>query len=95
MNPLWQNNSNIATDNWTNYSSNIKNAFEVLNGQYGQVVTVINDDNNPGMLKETEDDSISIGTGKGTLKILKASYKNKHELGEIFSTKDVGVKLGL
>jgi len=52
-------------------------------------------DSNPGILKEVNDDNILVGTGNGTLKILKASYQNKYELREIFSSTDIGLKLGL
>ena len=94
--------------NWNNSSEEIHRLIRATTNPYPGAFTkfknekliiwsskfVINDDNKPGVLKKIEDDSISIGTGKGTLKILKATYKNKHELGEIFSTNDVGVKLG-
>lgn len=52
-------------------------------------------DSNPGILKEVNDDNILVGTGNGTLKILKVSYQNKYELKETFSSADIGLKLGL
>jgi methionyl-tRNA formyltransferase len=56
----------------------------------------INDLNcNPGIILKIDDNYILIGTGKGTLKILKVSYQNKYKLNEIFSSDDVGSKLEL
>jgi methionyl-tRNA formyltransferase len=49
--------------------------------------------NNPGVISEIENNYVLIGTGKGTLKIFKASYMNKCRLNEIFSPSDVGLKL--
>lgn len=50
---------------------------------------------NPGIILKIDDNYILIGTGKGTLKILKVSYQNKYKLNEIFSSDDVGSKLEL
>jgi len=51
-----------------------------------QISNFINDLNcNPGIILKIDDNYILIGTGKGTLKILKVSYQNKYKLNEIFS----------
>jgi methionyl-tRNA formyltransferase len=47
----------------------------------------------PGLITEIHDDYVLIGTGKGKLKILKATYGNKYKLNEIFSSTDIGLKL--
>ncbi len=47
----------------------------------------------PGLISEIHNDYVLIGTGKGKLKILKASYGNKYKLNEIFSSTDIGSKL--
>jgi methionyl-tRNA formyltransferase len=50
---------------------------------------------NPGIVEEINNDNILVGTGKGILKILKISYQDGNELNKIFSTSDIGTKLGL
>jgi len=54
-----------------------------------------NTNSNPGIIKEINNDNILVGTGKGILKILKISYQDGNELNKIFSTSDIGTKLGL
>ena len=48
-----------------------------------------------GIVEEINNDNILVGTGKGALKILKVSYGDECELNKIFSTSDIGTKLGL
>ena len=54
-----------------------------------------NINSNPGIVEGINNDNILVGTGKGTLKILKVSYGHECELNKIFSTSDIGTKLGL
>ena len=53
-----------------------------------------NTNSNPGIIKEINNDNILVGTGKGILKILKISYQDECELDKIFSTSNIGTKLG-
>lgn len=49
---------------------------------------------NPGIIEQINNDNILVGTGKGMLRILQISYQGEDEFNKIFSTSDIGTKLG-
>ena len=49
---------------------------------------------NPGIIEQINNDNILVGTGKGILRILQISYQGEDEFNKIFSTSDIGTKLG-
>ena len=55
----------------------------------------LNDTNsNPGIIEKINNDNILVGTGKGILRVSQISYQGENEFNKIFSTSDIGTKLG-
>jgi methionyl-tRNA formyltransferase len=93
--------------NWNDSSEEIDRLIRATTSPYPGAFTTFNqqkliiwksnfiDDsnNNPGIILKINKNYILIGTGNGTLKILKASYHGKYKLNEIFSSNDMGSKL--
>ena len=93
--------------NWNDSSEEIHRLIRATTSPYPGSFTTFNQEkliiwksnflddsnNNPGIIFEIDKNYVLIGTGKGTLKILKASYQNKYKLNEIFSDDNMGLKL--